>query len=143
VSHPRRVRAEDAGGIARVYHRELVPDAVLDSIDVDQRRERLENRDFTFVFEEHGIAGDCRIVLPSEVASLYVLPDRRHRGLGSALLTAALDELRSHAPHATLWVFKANHAARAFFARFGFAPDGTERVDAGTGLDEIRLRAKL
>jgi GNAT superfamily N-acetyltransferase len=84
-----------------------------------------------------------RIVLPNEVASVYVLPDRRRRRLGSALLATALDELRSHPHHATLWIFKENHAGRAFCAPFGFTPDGTKGVDPGTGLDEIRLRAEL
>ena len=150
----RRARVEDAGGIARVWvrawriaYRGLVPDAFLDALDVDERRERwrerLEGGDRTFVVEEHGIAGYCRIVVPGEVATLYVLPERRHGGLGTALLTAGLDELRSHSVHATLWVFNANHAARAFYAQFGFAPDGAERVDEGTGLDEIRLRVEL
>ena len=150
----RRARVEDAGGIARVWgrawqiaYRDLVPDAVLESISVDERRERwverLENGDCTFVVEDYGIAGYCRVVVPNEVASLYVLPERRRGGLGSALLTAGLDELRSHSVHATLWVFTANHAARAFYARFGFTPDGGAQTDPGTGLEEIRLRAEL
>ena len=141
----RRARVEDAGGIARVWarawqiaYRDLVPDAVLDAVDVEERRERwiarLEDGDRTFVVEELGIAGYCRVVLPSEVASLYVLPERRGGGIGTALLTAALDELRSHGVHATLWVFTDNHAARAFYARFGFAPDGAVGTDPGTGL---------
>ena len=93
--------------------------------------------------EDLGIAGYCRVVQPSEVASVYVLPERRHGGVGSALLAAGLDELRSHGSHAWLWVFTDNHPARAFYARFGFTPDGDERVDEGTGLTEIRLRADL
>ena len=80
---------------------------------------------------------------PSEVASVYVLPERRHGGIGSAVLAAGLDELRSQSEHATLWVFAENHPARAFYARFGFLPDGAEGVDDGTGLDEIRLRVRL
>jgi 2-(1,2-epoxy-1,2-dihydrophenyl)acetyl-CoA isomerase len=150
----RRARVEDAGGIARVWvrawqiaYRDLVPDRVLGSISVDERRERwvsrLEAGDRTFVFEEHGIAGYCRVVVPDEVASLYVLPERRRGGIGSALLQAGLDELRPHSVHATLWVFKANHPARAFYTRFGFTPDGAEQTDPGTGLEEIRLRAEL
>jgi ribosomal protein S18 acetylase RimI-like enzyme len=150
----RRARVEDAGGIARAWvrawqvaYRGLVPDAVLDALDVDERRalwrERLEGGDCTFVFEDLGIAGYCRVRPPSEVASLYVLPERRQGGVGSALLSAGLDELRSHGDHASLWVFTDNHPARAFYARFGFTPDGEERVDEGTGLMEIRLRTDL
>ena len=75
---------------------------------------------------------------------LYVLPERRRGGLGSALLTAGLDELHARGGEvATLWVFTANHPARAFYARFGFVPDGACGVDAGTGVDEIRLRVVL
>ena len=131
----------------QVAYRGLVPDAVLEALDVEQRRarwrERLEEGACTFVVEDFGIAGYCRVVPPSEVASLYVLPERRHGGVGSALLAAALDELRAHGEHATLWVFTDNHPARAFYARSGFVPDGARRVDEGTGLPEIRLRAEL
>ena len=63
---------------------------------------------------------------------------------GRRVLAAGLDELRSQSgDHATLWVFAENHPARAFYARFGFLPDGAEGVDDGTGLDEIRLRVRL
>jgi ribosomal protein S18 acetylase RimI-like enzyme len=154
VKGVRRARVEDAGGIARVWtrawqigYRDLVPDAVLDAIDVDERRERwiarLESGDRTFVVEDRGIAGYCRVVLPGEVASLYVLPERRHGGLGTALLTAGLEELRPHSPHATLWVFTDNHPARAFYRKFGLTPDGARQIDDGTGLEEIRLRTEL
>ena len=131
----------------RVGYRGLVPASVLDALSVEEKREhwraRLERGDRTFVAERHGIAGYCRVVLPDEVASLYVLPDQRRGGLGSALLAAGLDELRGYSEAATLWVFAANHAARAFYARFGFTPDGAAQVDPGTGLQEIRLRAAL
>lgn len=151
----RRARVEDAGGIARVSvrgwqtaYRGLVPDGYLDALDVEERRERwrerLEGGACAFVVEQHGIAGYCRVVPPGEVASLYVLPERRRGGLGAALLVAGLDELRARGgAAATLWVFKANHAARGFYARFGFVPDGAEGVDEGTGVDEIRLRVAL
>ena len=147
----RRARPEDAGGIARAWvrswqvaYRGLVPDEVLDALDVEERRalwrERLENGECAFVVEDFGIAGYCRVVPPSGIASLYVLPERRRGGVGAALLAAALDELRPHSPHATLWVFTDNLPARAFYARFGFTPDGAEQVDDGTGLTEIRLQ---
>ena len=99
VARVRRARVEDAGGIARAWvrawqvaYRGLVPDEVLDALDVDERRalwrERLEGGDCTFVVEDLGIAGYCRVVPPAEIASLYVLPERRHGGVGSALLAA-------------------------------------------------------
>jgi ribosomal protein S18 acetylase RimI-like enzyme len=151
----RRARVDDAGGIARVSvrgwqgaYRGLVPEAYLEALDVEVRRERwrarLEDGVCAFVVEQHGIAGYCRVDPPGEVASLYVLPERRRGGIGSALLAVGLDELRARgAEAATLGVFKANHAARAFYARFGFVADGAEGVDEGTGVDEIRLRVEL
>jgi GNAT superfamily N-acetyltransferase len=150
----RRARVEDAGGIARVWvrawqvaYRSLVPDAVLEALSVEEKREhwraRLSDGDHTYVVEEFGIAGYCRIVLPDEVASLYVLPERRRGGLGTALLTAGLHELRAHSDAAMAWVFADNHAARAFYARFAFAPDGASQLDPGTGLEELRLRVAL
>jgi GNAT superfamily N-acetyltransferase len=127
-------------------YRGVVPDAYLDALDVEERlerwRERPEDGVRAFVVEQHGIAGYCSIDPPAEVASLYVLPERRRAGIGSALLAAGLDELRARGGEAaTLWVFKANHAARAFCARFGLIADGTE--GEGTGVDEIRLRVEL
>ena len=105
----RRARVEDAGGIARAWvrawqvaYRGLVPDEVLDALDVDERRalwrERLEGGDCTFVVEDLGIAGYCRVVPPSEIASLYVLPERRRGGVGSALLAAAWTSSARTAP---------------------------------------------
>jgi ribosomal protein S18 acetylase RimI-like enzyme len=151
----RRARIEDAGGIARVSvrgwqsaYRGLVPTDYLEALDIEDRRqrwrERLEAGVCAFVVEQHGIAGYCRVDPPGEVASLYVLPERRRGGIGSALLAAGLDELRARgAEAATLWVFKDNLAGRAFYARFGFAPDGAEGIDEGTGVEEIRLRVEL
>lgn len=154
LSRVRRARVDDAGGIARVWvrawqtaYRDLLPEDYLDGLDVDERRalwrDRLEGGDCTFVVEDLGIAGYCRVRTPNELSSLYVLPERRRGGIGSALLQAAVDELRPHTDHVTLWVFADNHPARAFYARFAFLPDGAERVDPGTGLSEIRLRAAL
>ena len=149
--HASPTRAGSRGSPSRAWqtaYRGIVPDDYLDALDVEERRERwrarLEGGDCTFVVEEHGIAGYCRVVPPDVVRGLYVLPERRRGGLGSALLTAGLDELRARGGDvATLWVFTANHPARAFYARFGFLPDGTAGVDEGTGVDEIRLRVAL
>jgi ribosomal protein S18 acetylase RimI-like enzyme len=149
----------DADAIAAVWvrswqtaYRGLVPDAVLDALSLDERRglwrDRLARGEPALVAELDGaVAGYCRVLCPSrdedagegvaEIASLYVHPSRR--GIGSALLRAALQGRRE----VTLWVFTENHAARAFYARFGFAPDGAVGFDEKTGLHELRLRAGI
>jgi GNAT superfamily N-acetyltransferase len=150
----------DADAIAGVWlrswqtaYRGLVPDAVLDALSREYRqglwRDRLARGEPALVAELDGaVAGYCRVLSPSrddagegvaEIAGLYVVP--RRRGLGSALLRAALERTRGR--EITLWVFRDNHAARAFYARFGFAPDGALGFDKTTGLHELRMRAGI
>lgn len=73
-----------------------------------------------------------------EVYALYVEPAAQRRGLGAALLSAAVGALG--APRVTLWVLSANAAARAFYASQGWRWDGTQRtIDIRGGLvDEVR-----
>ena len=53
-------------------YRGIVPDDYLDALEVDSRRERWRARlaggDCTFVVDEHGIAGYCRVVPPERFA---------------------------------------------------------------------------
>jgi GNAT superfamily N-acetyltransferase len=165
----RRADPSDARSIAGVHvrtwrraYRGIVPDRVLDSLSVDARtrnwREWLgdpEGRSTTFVAEGAGgaVEGFCSVNLPSrdedadeqtaEVSALYVEPGRWRTGLGTALLEAALADARERgAGEATLWVFARNEGARAFYARFGFEPDGGERRhDWSGGETEVRLRS--
>jgi ribosomal protein S18 acetylase RimI-like enzyme len=78
------------------------------------------------------------------VFSLYVDPHSQGLGLGRALLTTAGEALgaRGYA-QATLWVFTDNTAARAFYARLGWQPDGATRTEAAYRLPEIRLQRRL
>lgn len=65
------------------------------------------------------------------------------RGLGTQLHSAAIERLRSLGfTSAMLWVLDGNEAAIGFYRRNGWAPDGTRRVDQGSGdvdLAELRL----
>jgi ribosomal protein S18 acetylase RimI-like enzyme len=78
------------------------------------------------------------------VFSLYVHPDSQGLGLGRALLDAAVERLgEAGYGEATLWVFTDNSAARAFYARQGWASDGGSRTEAAYLLPEVRLRRTL
>jgi len=59
------------------------------------------------------------------------------RGLG-----ACLARLRATGQvDVVVWALEQNHGARAFYARFGFAPDGGREIFQGAS--EIRMRASL
>lgn len=165
----RRGGLEDAAAIARVHvrtwqlaYRGLVPDDILDGLSVEQRevtwREMLSDTDgspITFVAErEEHVVGFCALGVPSrdedanertaEVGAIYVDPSTWRAGVGRALMDAALDELReSDWREVTLWVFAENTGARAFYAHYGFQPDGAELLDESSGQKELRLRVSL
>ena len=72
-----------------------------------------------------------------EIASLYVLPDSMHRGVGSALLHAALDALKADGyPQVYLWCIHGNHQADRFYRRHGFIPTA-DRVDYRIGSGRV------
>jgi len=60
-----------------------------------------------------------------EILNLAVVPARRRRGEGGALLRAALDEFRTRRTNRVfLEVRESNHAAIAFYGKHGFAVAG-------------------
>lgn len=164
-----RADGDDAEGIAGVHGRSR--EAAYQHLEVGQRgreplpAERVElwrdllsgNSDaaFTLVAEQGEKAvGFCSVATESrdadrrpntgEIAALYVDPPRWGRGIGSALMAKALDELREAGCEVvTLWVLAENESALRFYARFGFSPDGFGGPDPQTGRPKARLRAAL
>jgi ribosomal protein S18 acetylase RimI-like enzyme len=161
----RRAVEGDAAAIAAVHvrawqvaYRGIVADAILDRLTVADR-ERMwagllaggADEPTTTVAEVGGaVAGFCTVATPSrdedapsstaEIPALYVDPDRRRCGIGAALLGAALHGLEQGGwQRVTLWVFRGNDAARAFYARFGFEPDGTSLPIEAMGAAADRL----
>jgi ribosomal protein S18 acetylase RimI-like enzyme len=57
--------------------------------------------------------------VPLELYSIYILGRAQGRGLGAALLGAAIGESPAY-----LWVLEENPRAQAFYRRHGFRPDG-------------------
>ncbi len=165
----RRAAFEDAAAIAQIHvrtwqvaYRGLLPDELLEGLDVQQRTSMWRKilgatASSTAVFvAERGaeVAGFCAIAessrdqdadgLVGEVGAIYVEPRLWRRGVGQALMDAALRQLRDQGrTQVTLWVLPENESARGFYARSGFEPDGAERIDDSTGQMEVRLRAPL
>ena len=148
----------------QVAYRGIVPDAILDGLSIEQRVEfwwRIlamasaepgrEGR--TWAVDDHGTVLGFASTRPSrdedaqpgtgEVASMYLAPEAWSRGLGSQLLSTAVNDLRERgfAP-LILWVIEANVRGRAFYERNGWTPDGGRQpIDFdGVPVDEIRYR---
>lgn len=165
----RRAVPQDARAIAEIHvrswqvaYRGLVPDDVLDGLSVAQREQfwreaSAGGHGAGAVFVASGgsqIEGFCALSTPSrdedadegtaEIGAIYVDPSAWRRGVGGALMDAALTELRAGGwRQVTLWVLAANRPARDFYSRFGFEPDGGELIHARSGQTEIRLRAAV
>lgn len=72
------------------------------------------------------------------VHSLYVHPDAQGHGLGGLLLDAADDDA-GPVDGSDLWVLRDNKAARTFYDRRGWRPDGATRIEEAFGVPETRL----
>jgi GNAT superfamily N-acetyltransferase len=80
-----------------------------------------------------------------EIRTFFVAAGRWRRGVGRALMAAALADLaaRGHV-EATVWSFAANERANAFYEAHGFRRDGAERTEeVWAGVPEIRYRRAL
>ncbi|MEJ2859461.1 MULTISPECIES: GNAT family N-acetyltransferase [unclassified Saccharothrix] len=166
----------DAAEIARIHveawqaaYAGHMPEEFLSGLSVADRRAAWERQlaqgtadvfviEDTGVVEGSGVVAGFAIVGPSrdadadpgtgELHAINLDPAHWHSGLGRPLLDHAVTALRDRGYRdATLWVLGANDRARRFYARAGWAPDGTTRVEtiaAGTvRLEEVRYRRPL
>jgi GNAT superfamily N-acetyltransferase len=80
-----------------------------------------------------------------EIRSLFVAAGRWRRGVGSALLAAALESLHDQGyTQASLWSFDANERANAFYEANGFTRDGATKTEtAWAHIPEVRYRRSL
>jgi GNAT superfamily N-acetyltransferase len=80
-----------------------------------------------------------------EVRTFFVAPGSWRRGVGRALMAAALDDLRERGyTEATVWSFAGNARANAFYEAHGFTRDGTERFEEiWANIAEVRYRRPL
>ncbi len=80
-----------------------------------------------------GPARDDDAPTERELYAIYIRRAHQGSGLADDLLEAAID-----ATPATLWVYRDNPRASAFYVHHDFIPDGEERVDS-EGILEIRM----
>ncbi|MEX0875588.1 MAG: GNAT family N-acetyltransferase [Actinomycetota bacterium] len=163
----RQATREDAEAIGRVHvgtwqaaYSGLIPKEFLDALSIAKRAsvwrewlgEGLGPMEFVRVAErgEQVVgfvnAGSSRDEDASEVIgelrAIYVLSEHWDSGAGGALMSEALDWLRTRYREATLWVIDGNVRARRFYERFRWFFDGTEKKDDSRGfvLNEVRYR---
>lgn len=76
-----------------------------------------------------------------EIISIYLLPAYFHKGIGTNLLHASMNELFSMGySNIYLWVLEGNHSAREFYDKNGFKFNGDklQLTIGGRVLNEIR-----
>ena len=170
IAEVRKATAEDASVIAfihvrswQVAYRGHMPDEFLDGLDAEKRtnmwRELTQNPDkIVFVADDRkgNIVGFSALG-PSrdtdadpntaEVSAIYVHPEQWQKGIGRALLSTSLDEVRKRGfDQVTLWVLESNQRARSFYESFGFMQDGTTKDDdhwKSFVIREVRYRLNL
>jgi GNAT superfamily N-acetyltransferase len=172
TSRIRPATLEDAGVIALIQtrswqaaYRGLLPQEVLDQLDLTRRTERWRQilddmdpaRHALLVAESDELAAGFASIGPArdqdtdpartgEVRAIYLLPQSWGQGLGRELMTAALEQLAVFGhQQAILWVLDANTRARRFYAAAGFTADGTAKTEdiGGSPVTEVRYRRDL
>jgi ribosomal protein S18 acetylase RimI-like enzyme len=167
-THIRKASEADAGAITDVHlasmreaYRTLFPAGALARIEARDRIERWHEHltrgtSVTLLavaggelvgFVDFGMCRDEDVApgTVGEVMAIYVHPAAWGRGVGSLLMRAALDQLRSDGfAEVVLWVIEGNRRAIEFYERFGFAGDGSlrhrEMYGVPTPIVRLRLR---
>jgi ribosomal protein S18 acetylase RimI-like enzyme len=122
--HYRPLGASDVAAISRVHRRAcLVAYAFMRWSYTEEEVRRwyagkLPEWDWGMVAHEQGRAVAFVAAAGAHIDQLFVDPDHQRRGIGAALLAAAL---KRNGGSATLHVFAENAGARAFYERHGFA----------------------
>ena len=81
-----------------------------------------------------------------EVYAIYTLEEVWGRGVGRALMVAALKDLRAAGfREVVLWALAGNERAGQFYQRMGFELDGARKLEAmgDATLEEVRYRRAL
>ncbi|WP_151524804.1 GNAT family N-acetyltransferase [Serinicoccus kebangsaanensis] len=140
----------------RTTYRGIMPDEVVDVLEPGQFRPTWDQvvaaydagavakdgRGFLVALQEgtpvgfcmHGPARDEDPPTPHQLWSLNVAPDHQGSGVAQQLVDLALGRREAY-----LWVARGNDRAIRFYARQGFALDGTQSLDGHEGVVELRM----
>lgn len=147
----------------RVAYRGMIPESFLAGLSVERRqafwRESLmapaERSSTCVAIADERVIGFANVgrsredgasANDGELFAIYVEPDCWGAGAGARLMERALADLRTNGFRAAiLWVLAENAGAIDFYAKAGWAPDGTQRREALGSADilEIRLARAL
>ncbi|MFN3937980.1 MAG: GNAT family N-acetyltransferase [Gemmobacter sp.] len=86
--------------------------------------------------------GTARLLVKSDagkIGRVCVLPEARGRGIGAALIRAAVEDFRSRHGIRRVRLSAQTHALD-FYARLGFRAEGPEYLDAGIPHRDMELR---
>ena len=138
----------------------LIPDAFLDNLSVDQRENGwrktldmptinvsvIEEGNRIIAFVTFGSARDEGLQenLVGEVYAIYALQEFWNRGIGRKLMETAMKALRKMGYLTVkVWVLETNQRAITFYRKFGFAPDGAEKVEPREDFELKEVRYSL
>ncbi len=128
--------SDDKMAVSRIYeaawragYRGMIPEDFLASLPEGHWCSALESPDALYLLcleQNEFPIGVCSLAREKEeIISLYVLPERWGKGIGTLLLEAAWDIfLARGCSGAFLWVLAENRRARLFYEARGFSPDG-------------------
>jgi ribosomal protein S18 acetylase RimI-like enzyme len=157
--HIRRATPEDAASLAavevtswRTAYRGLMPDALLDGLSEAEPTEGWHQnllkhgtsgrKRVLLAVSDAGVRGFVRIGAEQEahqiglVYLLYVWPEVWRRGVGTALMHAAMDSFRDlGVSEVVLWVLRDNQRARTFYEGLGWTPDGQTTIADYGGIE--------
>lgn len=152
----RKARPSDAERIAwihvngwRTAYAGMIPQQHLDGLSVSRRtldwekwlrRGNLEA--IVYVSGEEILGYAAYVAKPdrAELVGLYVHPEHKREGIGSALM-AQFETETATANRRGLWVLSENHSAIAFYRSLGYEVSGEtkEMILGGVSLEEIRM----
>lgn len=131
----------------------LVDQNYLDNFTLEKCTEiALHSRDNTLVAKEnnkvigfvvYGICSDDLLPETGEVHAIYILKEYYDKGIGYALMCAAIESLCKY-NRLVVWVLDSNYRAIKFYERCGFKFDGTKKpIKLGTKNTEIRMLLQI